>query len=164
MVYLNVNKDDWNNLESMINKKDLYLGKDGDRGYGFETEPHVTWLYGLHEDVKDEDVKSKIDNVTTVNFKLDKISSFNNENFDVIKFDVTSDDFTRYNKDLSELPHTNSFKNYHPHCTVAYVKPGKSEIYIKKLNDFIKDNPLEFKVDKIVYSKVDGSKINYYFD
>jgi hypothetical protein len=29
MVYLDVNKEDWDNLEGMINKEDLYLYKDG---------------------------------------------------------------------------------------------------------------------------------------
>jgi 2'-5' RNA ligase len=58
------------------------------------------------------------------------------------------------NKELSELPHTTNFPDYHPHATVAYLKKGKAADYIKQLEDI----SFDVTPSKIVYSKPDGSK------
>lgn len=160
MVFFKYNQKNWKGLQDLIDKEDLYEEED-DSSYGLENEPHATLLYGLHEDVKDDEIKDKVGKISSLDFDLGNISSFNNEKFDVVKFDIESKDFNKYNKDLGKLPHTNSYKDYHAHTTIAYVKSGKAEKYIPLLKKFIKDNVLEFSTDKIVYSKVDGSKINY---
>jgi hypothetical protein len=160
MVYLNVNKDDWNNLESMINKKDLYLGKDGDRGYGFETEPHVTVLYGLHEDIPLKDIEKVLKEMKQPKLKMQKVSSFNNPEFGVLKFDVESDDLHKENAKLTKFPHTTSYPDYHPHATIAYIKPDKIGEYVDKFKDI---KPVDVIVEKIVYSMADGTKKEYPF-
>jgi 2'-5' RNA ligase len=160
MVYLDVNKEDWDNLESMIDKDDLYLGKDGDRGYGFETEPHVTVLYGLHDDIPLEDIEEVINKLKRPELKMQKVSSFNNPEFGVLKFDVESDDLHKENKKFTEFPHTTSYPDYHPHATIAYIKPDKIDEYVKKFKDI---EPIEVVVDKVVYSMADGTKKNYPF-
>lgn len=159
MVFLKYNKDKWKELQKIINKDDLYT-KEDDSSYGLEDEPHVTLLYGLHEEVKDSDIKERVDKISKISMDFKKISTFNNDDFSVLKFDVTSKDLNKYNKTFAELPHTNSY-DYHPHATIAYIKPDTKDEYLKDLNDFIKNNDLGFEVDKIVYSKTDGSKINY---
>ncbi len=160
MVYLDVKKEDWDELESMIDKKDLYLGNDKDRGYGFEVEPHVTVLYGLHNDVPLEDVEEVINKMKRPKLKMQKVSSFNNPDFGVLKFDVESDDLHKENEKFKEFPYTNSYPVYHPHATIAYIKPDKIEEYVEKFKAI---KPINVVVEKIVYSMADGNKKEYSF-
>ena len=158
MIYLNVEPKDWSVVEDLIDDEDLYLGDGEDSGYGKETDPHVTILFGLHEDVSDKDVEELIDKITKPNIELQKASSFKNEKFDVLKFDVESDDLIKYNKMFKTLPHTDTFPDYHAHCTIAYLKKGTADKYVKLLND---KEAITVKPDKIVYSKVNGDKKDY---
>jgi 2'-5' RNA ligase len=68
----------------------------------------------------------------------------------VLKFDVESEDLNKLNKVFSDYPNTNKFPDYHPHCTIAYLKSGKAAKYIKKAKDLVN---MDIKPDKIVYSK-----------
>jgi 2'-5' RNA ligase len=47
--------------------------------------------------------------------------------------------------------------DYHPHCTIAYLKSGKAAKYIKA-KDLVN---MDIKPDKIVYSKPDNTTKNY---
>ena len=160
MVFLDVNEESWKELQNMIDEDDLYT-EEGDNSYGREDEPHVTILYGLHDDIKDEEIEEDINDIKEPKIAFKSISSFDNPKYDVLKFDVDSKDLTKLNKVFKEYPFTSNFPDYHPHATLCYVKAGKAEKYIKKLNDFLKDNELEINPSKIVYSKADGSKKDY---
>lgn len=162
MVFLDVNEQSWKELQDMIDEDDLYT-EEGDRSYGREDEPHVTILYGLHDDIEDEDIEEDINDIKEPKIAFKSISSFDNPKYDVLKFDVESKDLTKLNKVFKEYPFTSNFPDYHPHATLCYVKAGKAEKYIKKLNEFLKDNELEINPSKIVYSKVNGSKKSYQF-
>lgn len=157
MVYLDVDKDKWNSMLDLIDKDDLYEPKD-DPSYGKETEPHVTALFGLHEEVTDKEIEEVINKIKEPKIKFGGISAFKNDKFEVLKFDVESKDMHKINKDLREFPHTNTYPDYHPHCTIAYLKPKMADKYIKKLNDSIE---MEMTPSHIVYSKVDGSEKSY---
>jgi 2'-5' RNA ligase len=92
---------------------------------------HVTALYGLHsEDGQElEDyVKANVDG--PLSFTVVGLSLFENEEFDVLKYDVTSDDLKALNKELSKLDNTNSFPDFHAHITVAYLKPKHGKKYL----------------------------------
>ncbi len=160
MLFLDVNKKDWKTFKEMIDKDDLYVDENDD-SYGFETEPHITLLYGLHEDVPLEDVEEIIDVIGEPEFELKKVSSFDNDKYSVLKFDVVGKDLHKLNAKFRKLPHTNSYPDYHPHSTIAYIKPDKIDKYIKMFNDYIKENEFEYSIDKVVYSMVDGTKKNY---
>jgi 2'-5' RNA ligase len=160
MVFLDVKKDEWDELQDMIDEKDLYQ-PEHDPTYGRENEPHVTLLYGLHGDVKDEELEPVIEKIKKPKLSFGGVSAFKNDNFEVLKFDVDSKDLHKANKKLKEFPYTNSYPDYHPHCTIAYLKPGKADKYIKKLKN---KEGLYTNVDKLVYSKVDGSKKDYKFN
>jgi 2'-5' RNA ligase len=157
MVYLNADKDKWGSMLDLIDKDDLYEPKD-DPSYGKETNPHVTILFGLHKEVADKDIEEEINKIKTPDIKFGGISAFKNEKFEVLKFDVDSKDMHKLNKNFREFPHTNTYPDYHPHCTIAYLKPKMADKYIKKLNDSIE---MEMTPNNIVYSKVDGSKKTY---
>jgi 2'-5' RNA ligase len=157
MVYLDVDKDKWSSMLDLIDDEDLYQPED-DPTYGKENDPHVTILFGLHTDVPLKDVEGEIDNIKEPKIEFGGISSFSNPQFDVLKFDVDSKDLHKLNKKFREFPHTNDFPDYHPHCTIAYLKPKMAEKYIKKLKDSIK---MDMTPDHIVYSMADGTKKTY---
>ena len=154
MAYLKYDKSEWKKLQDMIEEDDLSTS-DGDNR---EDNPHVTILYGLHKEVKDSEIKEKVDNITKLNIKLDKISCFDGDDFDVLKFEIISDEIRGLNKDFGKLPHTNTFDTYQPHCTIAFLKKGLGKKYMDKLNGKI---DIEVTPDKIVYSKIDGSEKDY---
>ncbi len=158
MVFFKVDGEAWESIQSEIDDDDLYLGAEGETGFGKETDPHVTILYGIHTDVPDEDVEKLIDKVKEPNVSLGKVSSFSNPKFDVIKFDVESAALHKYNKLFKTLPHTSTFPEYHPHVTIAYLKKGMADKYIKKLNE---RKPLDVEVNNIGYSKANGDRKDY---
>lgn len=99
---------------------------------GKETEFHVTAKYGLHTD-DSLDVEKVVAGFGPVSAKLGKVSIFENDDkdFDVVKIDVDSPDLHRLNKLLSEsLEVTDTFPDYHPHLTLAYVKKGEGAKYV----------------------------------
>ena len=160
MTGLELDKESWNTIQGMIDEEDVYFGKEDDKGYGREMEPHVTILYGIHEDVPLEDVENKINSIKSVDILLDAISSFTNEEFDVLKFDIKSNDLSNLNADFKKLPHTSKYPDYHPHATIAYLKKGLADKYIKKMK---KVKPLETIPSKLLYSMPNGDKKEYNF-
>lgn len=159
MVFFDYNKSDWKKLTDNIEKEDLYT-PEGGKGYGIEDDPHATILYGLHTDIKDSTIKEMCDDITRPNLKLGKVSAFKNDDFDVLKFEVEGEEIHKLNKKFAELPHTNKFDKFEPHCTIAYVKSGLADKYIKLLN---KESKPDVKSDKIVYSKANDTTKNYSF-
>jgi 2'-5' RNA ligase len=157
MINLDTPAKDWKKIQDEIDEDDIYTEEDND-GYGRENEQHVTILYGIHADVPDEDVEKLIDKIKKPEIELKKVSAFKNDKFEVLKFDVESDDLQEYNKMFKDLPHTSKFPDYHPHVTIAYMKPGKTDKYIMLLN---KKEPINVSVEKVVYSKPDRTKKTY---
>jgi hypothetical protein len=154
MIYFDFPK--MNEIHSMIDEEDVYT-EDGDSSYGLETEPHTTLLYGLHSDEIDDDLVMGASTKHGIpgELKLHNASLFQNDKYDVLKFDVDDDHLHKINGELCKLPHTTDYPDYHPHSTVAYLKKGKGEKYTEKL----KDSWYAVNPSKIVYSKPDGSKI-----
>jgi len=163
MVNLDIDDTQWKSILDIINDEDLYNPKD-DPSYGKETKQHVTALFGLHADIEDKDLEKVLEKIKEPVIKLDKVSTFKNKLFDVVKFDVNSKDMHQMNKKLTEFPHTNTFPDYHPHSTIAYVKAGKGDEYAKLINDYLKDNTLEITPRNLVYSKVSGDEKTYKFN
>lgn len=161
MVYLDADKSEWDKMQEVIDADDLYDPKD-ETGYGLESEPHVTILYGLHSTIEDKDIEVEINKIKNPKIKLGKVSSFTNKLFDVLKFDIESSDLHKLNKKFCEFPYTSDYPDYHPHCTAAYLKKGLAEKYIKILNKYLTEHSnLEVKPEKLVYSKANGEKKDY---
>lgn len=143
-------------IQNRISKDDLYT-ESGDRTFGFEDEPHVTILYGIHsEEVPDEAVMEIASRVQFSSLTLYKITAFKNENYEVLKFDVDGNGLRESNRNLIEnVPYTSSFPDYHPHCTIAYLKPGTAQKYIDAMGD-VKHIVMP---TQLVYSKPSGEKV-----
>ena len=146
-------------FQKTIRPEDIYT-EDKNGGYGLETEPHCTLLYGLHNEVKVSEVSNILNNIQFGECKIYNPSLFENEKFDVLKFDVGyptrgGSFLHKANKQLTQLPHTTSYPDYHPHMTVAYLKPGMGKKYVESLGGvpaFI------YKPTHLVYSQPDGTK------
>jgi 2'-5' RNA ligase len=143
---------DLKTIQKKIDKKDLY--KKGNK-YGFETEPHVTLLYGLHsEEIADKKVLDSVKDVKYGKLKLHNISMFDNPDYDVLKFDVSGAGLSSANRKLKEFPYTSDYPKFHAHSTIAYLKKGKAKEYIEKF----KDEEFKISPSHLVYSKPDGTK------
>lgn len=157
MLYLSF--PELKDIQSKIEEDDIFNGEeDDDRSYGLEDKPHVTLLYGLHDDEIDSKEVMKIcKSVEYPDLRLHDISLFEKEKYDVIKFEVDceNDALTETNRALSKLPNSNEYPKYAPHVTVAYVKAGKGEKYVK----MFKDTEYTAKPISIVYSPPEGDKV-----
>jgi hypothetical protein len=152
MVYFDF--PEMSDIHDMIDKDDIYID-DEDDSFGLEKKPHVTLLYGLLEDVKDDEIFDICMKHEIGEIELKKISIFKSEKYDVLKFDAYNDELHTINKELSALPNENSYPEYHPHCTIAYLKKDVSDKYTEKL----KDNEYVVTPKKIVYSKPSGEEV-----
>jgi len=139
-------------IHDLIDSNDLYneVGED----YGLETEPHVTLLFGLHKGIPTSTVEKVLDDRTFYTCKGHNASIFENEKYDVLKFDIEGDGLHEINDELKKQPHTSDFPDYHPHMTIAYLKPGKGKKYIKMLKGMKYQLPPKYAV----YSKPNGTK------
>ena len=135
--------------KELISEKDLF-------GDGFETEPHVTILYGIHETYPIPELVDIIETYPRFSVTLGNVSLFDNEEkFDVVKTDVESNDlYVLRNEFLNNCHYTLTHPEYIPHATIAFVKKG--------VCDHLVDNPsfkgLTFPVNHITFSGSDGRK------
>jgi hypothetical protein len=84
MVYLKYDKKIGQRYKVLIDEDDLYDTKD-DVGYGREMN-HIQLFYMvLSGDIEDKLVEDKINAVITI---INWVSSFSNDKYDVLKFDM----------------------------------------------------------------------------
>jgi 2'-5' RNA ligase len=140
-------------LHKQIDKEDVFVDPN-DSTFGLETEPHCTLLYGLHADVAVNTIKKIVDGFDFGECTIEGASLFENEKFDVLKFDVTGSGLHDCNAALVKLPHTTDYPNYHPHMTIAYLKNGMGKKYV----DLLGTEKRTLKPSYIVYSQPDGTK------
>jgi 2'-5' RNA ligase len=146
-------------LQDKINPEDL-------SGSGLEKEHHVTLLYGLHDggDLNPELDKEQIDRLIEISLKsaidtrLYEVSAFKNADIEVLKFKADNEMLHLVNGELTkEFDFTTDYPEYNPHATIAYLKPGKADLYI---NEF-RNVELVGKPVAIVYSRPNGKKVEY---
>lgn len=146
----------WNEISSKIKSEDIY--NDEEDSFGVEDRPHVTVLYGLKPKVPDDYIRKTVQKVRPIPIKIMGTSIFENEDFDVLKFDVESSYLRKLNEAFQMFPHEKTHPNYKPHMTISYLKSGVGPKY----SDFCKSISGEaFVSHKFVYSKVDGQKIKF---
>lgn len=162
-VMLFANVPDWNKLtKRVINENDIF--NDGSDQSGYEDNPHLTVIFGLHHDeiVDKNNIYNIIKDLSEMTFKINEIGVFDNAKddsklYDVIKFNVKpSPSLLKTRDQFLELPNTQTFPDYEPHMTLCYVKKGEGKKYKRILK-----KPINFKFKQGVYSEPDGKK-NYF--
>lgn len=151
MLYFTISN--WDTIMNNINPNDIYEKP----GFGLEKEPHVTILFGFHDDVDIDEIKKVAKKVLKkpLTVKVTGISIFESKTapYDVVKFDIESKELSRLNNLMKKFPHTSTFNEYHPHMTIAYVNKGEGKKYEKLFNE-----ALNLTGDKLVYSTADKKK------
>jgi len=151
-------------IHAKIDEKDLYTEEE-DRTYGLEDEPHCTLLYGLEDSVTPDQIKQIVKGIKFGKLRLYNMSLFENDKFDVLKFDVGYVDKKHSflhdcNEALSELPFNNQYPDYHPHMTIAYLKPGMGNKYVMAFDN----EEHEVYPNHIIYSEPDNTKTQIAID
>lgn len=126
--------------------KEEHIFQEGDK-YGREKHPHVTIKYGLVNSYTEEQMKHLLRNVTPFNIQVRGLSIFENEQFDVLKFDIDSPVLHQLHEQFSYLPNHDEHPEYHPHMTVAYVKKGMGKQFVREARQVA-----NIPVKTIVYS------------
>lgn len=158
-LMLDLNFTDWDSLTiNNINKEDVYDDKEGN--YGMEDEPHVTVLFGIHdEEIDQDDLIKEVRNTVQDAIKLNLlgISCFYNDEYDVLKIDIRSSQLEELNKRIKEkFPYTEFFSEYKPHITLAYLKKGEGKKYEEGLG---RNEEIEIVGSHFRYSNGNGKKI-----
>lgn len=149
-------EDDLARIAAEIDPQDL-------AGDGIETEAHVTVCYGTHTH-DPEEIKAILQEVGIgqVHLSLGALSTFppsdHSDGAAVLKFDVESEDLEKMNAAIrAKLKTTDSFPEYHPHITLAYVKPEAVEKYLGKTFPAV-----EIVANTFQFSAQDGTKTDFF--
>jgi len=140
-----------------INTDDLYINED-EGIEGFEDSPHVTVKYGIVENDISK-ISDIIEGYDPITIKCGNVEIFDtNPKFDVVKIHITGDKLQKLHDMLSEKNDGDSFPEYKPHLTLAYVQKGKGKNLID--NDFF--DKLEDTIDQVLFVSKDGN--DHYID
>ena len=149
-VMLNLKVDNWNKeILSIIDKEDIY----DEPKFGLEDKSHVTVFFGIKPEESEPSEVKKVLKESDIDidkeYKLQNISIFENDDYDVVKFDVKDcKELEEMNKFIKKtFPNKQDFPKYEPHVTVGYVKKGKGKKYIQKI-----DTPIIATPSRITYS------------
>ena len=131
----------------------LYIDPN-DPSFGVEEDPHITIKYGFSKDLTDTDLASILQGLSPFSINFGGLSLFENEKFDVVKFDVEHHPvLTGLRKRCDSFPNEDKYKVYHPHSTIAYVKKGTFPHTKKGLN-------IKMPITRIKYSGIaEGRKL-----
>jgi hypothetical protein len=128
-VMYRIEPKNWDKILTQVKTSDIYIDlKENIKG--LEQEPHVTILYGI-EPTED---KKKLLNICKQFPKIEiegtGVSIFKNEKFDVLKIDVNPIKLLPIHNFLKDnFEFENDYPDYHPHITIAYLKPNCGKKY-----------------------------------
>jgi len=135
---------------------DEYINEDGR-----EDEPHITVKYGIH--TKDaSEIQKLLAGEKPIEATMKRTTIFKNEDSFVLKIDVESEDLNRLNSMISEGTEvTDTYSDYKPHITIAYLKPvedEEDEPYRKYMVDMFDGEKVYF--NELEFSSSDGERSN----
>lgn len=151
----NVAVKNWEKLATNFIKEEDVYGTLED-GFGVEDNPHVTLLFGFHDDKPDiaERLEKKLPTNGAIKLNVVGVSFFETPEYDVVKFDVESSGLNQLHEWCKDnFDYTSAHKVYHPHITIAYVKKGTGQNYKRKMS-----KPFEFEINDLIYSHPDKNK------
>ncbi len=120
-------------IQNKIKKEELYTEEDND-DYGLEKTPHVTVVPCLDNDIDLDKLKTYLDDISEYDIILTDLSKFECDKFDVLKCSVKSEKLKETNKKiLKDFESHSEYKKYQPHLTIAYMKRGMADKYLKNI-------------------------------
>lgn len=141
-------------LQKKIPSRELYT-EENNEDYGLEKQSHVTLVPCLDNDIDIDKLKSYLKPIDEYDIVLTDISKFECEEFDVLKCAVKSKALKDTNKEIVDKFETHSeYKDYNPHMTIAYMKKGMADKYLKKILDKL----ILLKAKNFNFSYFDGNK------
>lgn len=119
--------------------------------FEFDKYVHITVAFGINVNTDINLIKEIVRNRPTY-FQITELSLFENENFDIIKFDVMSTDLRILNHIIkSKMEVKSIFNEYHPHLTVAYVPKGMGVELMARLNKLLYEE-MNFNFEPLTHS------------
>ena len=150
MAFADIKSEIWDSFLDKINRKDLYVDENNPDEYGYEIEPHITIVYGIlsMENNKDS-ILTLIKNFKSFSAQCSGIGIFESTDYDVVKLNIIpNEQILEYRKILLDnTKNEQTYSEFKPHMTLAYVKKGEGKKYIEEYK-----NPITFYFDSIVYS------------
>lgn len=141
-----------NELQKLINRR--HLNKQG-----LERDHHVTLLYGIKTN-STNDIRELFFSLKMKSFWVDvvDVEVFKNES-DTIVLKCKSKELLELRSKIEKIPHIKTFKDYRPHITLAYLKPGYGDLYKSYLKKkFVKG---KFKVNFVYFSDQFDNEMRY---
>ena len=133
------------------NIPDWTLAEDGRQPEG---DIHVTVKYGLHA-ADPEKMKEVLRPYGPVRVRLGLVTCFESEKHDVVKIDLEGKELHDLNALVKSMfPCTDTYPTYHPHCTIAYVKPHEGRKW-KGMTTFLGE---EYALDLFTLSNQEGQR------
>lgn len=121
---------------------------------GRETDAHVTVKYGLHTDDV-SDVEEFTDGYGPISLTFGETGYFAGDEYDVLFVEVDSPELVELNALISEgLSVTDTYPEYHPHATIAYLKSGLGARYAGN-TEFVGKTAV---INQVLFSPADGEK------
>jgi 2'-5' RNA ligase len=132
-------------ISDVISEADYYYSdtKSYVKGNVSEDVPHVTLLYGLMRSgvELEQHVRTVLTGWVLGSVKIDRVSFFYGESSEyitIVAMVAVSDELREAHARLSLLPHINTFDEYRPHITLAYVSSSAPwQRYVSELNDLL---------------------------
>lgn len=121
-------------IHSQITREMLYTEEENDNK-GLEMCSHITILFGINPDIKLSTITNYLPSISEFGkIKINGISIFEKEEYDVLKFDIENELLTKTFTSLVEnIPNSNEYPEYHGHITIAYLKKGFANKFIRPL-------------------------------
>jgi 2'-5' RNA ligase len=117
-------------IQSAVVSLGLAIDKDHLAADGIDTDPHVTIVYKLLE-TSPVSVFKAVKNRKPVVAKIGELGIFENDDFDVLKFEIASSQLRDLNRSITESCLVETlYPTYRPHMTVAYLKKGEGKQYV----------------------------------
>lgn len=138
-----------------IDKDDLHETEKTEDG------GHITVLHGLYGAEDRRAIPKLLKGFSPILAKFGKTSLFPatpERPFDVLKVDVDSVQLVALHRLIAAgRPHHQNFRDYCPHVTIAFLKPGRGEKYVGQ-GTLVHS---EATLDQLVYANKTGSRMEY---